>query len=374
MRIAILRRSPQVSFSMDVYADGLISGLKTVRPTWEIVEFAPQSSQSDKKSSVWLVGLWKYYERYWRYPRLVKKQNPDIFHIIDHSDGHLVRWLKRKSQATVVTCHDLINLFQPENIYGRTALPFVSMAAWKYAIKGMEKADHIITVSSHTANDVINNLKITAERITVVPDAVESIFRLLPQQEVKLFREENGITSNKLCLLNVGSNHPRKNISTILNVLKILVEKGLPIYFWKTGADFTPEQKTFIQAHSLENYVAYLGKPDKNKLVQIYNAADILIAPSLYEGFGMTILEAMACGTPVITSNVTSLPEVAGNAAVLVDPMDVDAMVKAVCCIFENSAYRQSLIEAGLARVKPFTWENIAEQIAQIYEKFLNQK
>ncbi|MFN6571199.1 glycosyltransferase family 1 protein [Dendronalium sp. ChiSLP03b] len=374
MRVAILRRTPQVSFSMDVYADGLVSGLKAVRPTWEIVEFAPAPYPSDKKNSVWLLGLWKYYERYWRYPRMIEKQNADIFHIIDHSDGHLARWLKRKAQPKIVTCHDLINLFQPENIYSRTPLPFVSMAAWKFAIRGMEKADRIISVSAHTAKDVINNLKIAKENITVVPDAIESIFRILPKTVVEPFRQQNGVSPETLCLLNVGSNHPRKNVFTILKVMKALKEQGLPVYFWKTGADFTPEQKIFIQTHDLQNFVAYLGKPDKEKLVQIYNAADVLIAPSLYEGFGMTILEAMACGTPVITSNVTSLPEVAGNAAILVEPLDVQAMVKAVCCLLEDSIYRQSLIEAGLARVKPFTWENTAEQIATVYETMLKER
>jgi glycosyltransferase involved in cell wall biosynthesis len=359
---------------MDVYADGLVSGLKTVRPTWEIVEFAPAPYPSDKKNSVWLLGVWKYYERYWRYPRTIQKQNADIFHIIDHSDGHLARWLKTKAQPKIVTCHDLINLFQPENIYSRTLLPFVSMAAWKFAIRGMEKADRIISVSAHTAKDVVNNLKIVKENITVVPDAIESIFRILPQTIIESLRQQNGVSPETLCLLNVGSNHPRKNVFTILKVIKTLREQGLPVYFWKIGADFTSEQKVFIQTHELQNFIAYLGKPDKEKLVQIYNAADVLIAPSLYEGFGMTILEAMACGTLVITSNVTSLPEVAGNAAILVDPMDVQEMVKAVCRLLEQPNYRKSLIEAGLDRVKPFTWENTAEQIATVYETMLKER
>lgn len=115
--------------------------------------------------------------------------------------------------------------------------------------------------------------------------------------------------------------------------------------------------------------MTYLGKPDKCTLVQIYNAADILLSPSLYEGFGMTILEAMACGTPVITSNVTSLPEVAGDAAVLVDPTDVQAMVETICRLHNDSVYRQELSSKGLARARLFTWEATAEQIATTYEK-----
>lgn len=372
MRVAILRRSPKVSFSMDVYADGLIAGLKAVRPNWKIVEFSPQINASSSKRKSFFYGVTSYYERYWRYPLTLTKQQVDIFHIIDHSDGHLARWLQRNHQPIIVTCHDLINLIQPENVYNQALLPSVSMAAWKYAIKGMHKARHIITVSSHTAQDVVRELHIQPERITVVPDAIESIFSPLPESEINFFRQQKGISPATFCLLNVGSNQPRKNVFTTLHVLQVLKEKGLPIHYWKAGADFTHEQKQFIQTHNLENSVTYLGKPDKQTLVKIYNAADILLAPSLYEGFGMTIIEAMACGTAVITSNVTSLPEVAGDAAILVSPIDVPAMVQAVCHLFEDKSYRQSLVEKGLVRSKLFTWEKTAEQIAEIYEKNLH--
>lgn len=374
MRVAIVRRAPRVSFSMDVYADGLVSGLKAVRPTWEIVEFVPKLDCFDKKGKSWLHGIRSYYERYWGYPLAMGKQQADIFHIIDHSDGHIARWLKRSNQSGIVTCHDLINLIQPENVYDQARLPFISMAAWKFAIGGLHQASHIITVSSHTAQDVVRELKIEPECITVVPNAVESIFRLLPQNEITSFRQQNGVSPETLCLLNVGSNHPRKNVFSTLKVIQTLRDKGLAIKFWKAGADFTAEQKEFIQIHSLENFVTYLGKPDKQTLVQIYNAADVLLSPSLYEGFGMTILEAMACGTVVITSNVTSLPEVAGEAAILVDPTDVPAMVKAVYRLQEEPSYRKSLVERGLERVKLFTWEKTAEQVAETYEKILEAK
>ncbi|MFL9465518.1 glycosyltransferase family 4 protein [Scytonema tolypothrichoides VB-61278_2] len=358
---------------MDVYADALVSGLKAVRPSWEIVEFAPELNP-DKKEKSWLYGVWSYYERYWRYPLVVRKKQADIFHIIDHSDGHLARWLKRNHQLGVVTCHDLINLIQPENIYDQARISFVSTAAWKFSIRGMHQADRIITVSSHTAQDVVRELKIEPERIAVVPNGVERIFHLLPQDDIASFRQQHRVSPETLCILNVGSNHPRKNIFTALKVIKALKDKGLSIQFWKAGADFTAEQKKFIQTHSLENCVTYLGKPDKESLVNIYNAADVLLSPSLYEGFGITILEAMACGTVVITSNVTSLPEVAGDAAILVAPNDVTTMVKAVGELLEKPLYRKSLVERGLARVKMFTWEKTAEQVATLYEKLLEKE
>ena len=371
MRVAIVRRAPGASFSMDVYADGLVAGLTAVRPEWEIVELAPTPYFPHKKSSSWSTGIRKYYQRYWRYPQYVEKQNVDIFHIIDHSDGHLVYRLKTTSKPIIVTCHDLINLIHPENLYEQARLPVVSMAVWQYAVRGLGKADHVIAVSSNTAKDVGQNLKIPGEQITVVPDAVEPLFQPLPQDKVASFRQQHGISPETICLLHVGSNHPRKNVFTILRVLEALQKRGLSIHLWKTGADFTAEQKIFIQTYGLENFVTYLGKPNKCTLIQIYNAADILLSPSLYEGFGMTVLEAMACGTPVITSNVTSLPEVAGDAAVLVAPTDVQAIVETISRLQNDSVYYQELSSKGLARARLFTWEATAEQIATTYEKLI---
>lgn len=224
MRVAIVRRAPGSSFSMDVYADGLVAGLTAVRPEWEIVELAPTPYFPNKKSSSWSTGIWKYYQRYWRYPQNVEKQNVDVFHIIDHSDGHLVYRLKTTSKPIIVTCHDLINLIYPENLYDQALLPAVSMAVWKYAVRGLCKADHIIAVSSNTAKDVGQNLNIAREQITVVPDAVEPLFQLLPQDEVEFFRQQHGISPETICLLHVGSNHPRKNVFTILRVLEALKE------------------------------------------------------------------------------------------------------------------------------------------------------
>ncbi|PMB00055.1 glycosyl transferase group 1, partial [Fischerella thermalis CCMEE 5328] len=121
----------------------------------------------------------------------------------------------------------------------------------------------------------------------------------------------------------------------------------------------------------LTSCIKYLGKPDKNTLRQIYNAADILLAPSIYEGFGITILEAMACQTAVISSNVTSLPEVVGDAGILVEPLDVSAMVEAIQQIQQDSSYHQQLIERGRVRAKEFTWEKAASQVAEVYESLV---
>ncbi|MEO1179961.1 MAG: glycosyltransferase, partial [Cyanobacteria bacterium J06636_28] len=147
---------------------------------------------------------------------------------------------------------------------------------------------------------------------------------------------------------------------------------NFPIRFWKAGDDFTDDQKTFIAEHQLDSCISYLGKPDKETLIQIYNAADVLVAPSTYEGFGITVIEAMACGLPVVASNVTSLPEVVNDAATLVDPLDTDGIAHAVEQIFTQPALRDEFIQKGFKRAAQFNWHNTAEQIAQIYESLLN--
>ncbi len=374
MRVAILRRAVGDSFSMDVYADGLVAGLKAARPEWEIIELAPKSDRQKQKNSPWLAGLGKYYERYWRYPLTLKQKKADLFHVIDHSDGHLIYWLKKTNQPTVVTCHDLINLVNSENIDNQARIPAISMAVWKYAVQGLKKADRIVAVSAHTAKDIVQQLHIKKEQIAIMPDAVESLFHPLTADKTALFRSQHHISAETMCLLHVGSNHPRKNVSTILKLLAALKIQGLSIHLWKVGADFTEEQKTFIQTQALDTSVSYLGKPDKQTLVEIYNAADVLLLPSHYEGFGMTVIEAMACGTPVIAANVTSLPEVVKDAGVLTPPTDVPAMVAAIEHLYQDSNYRQSLREKGLDRAKLFTWEATANAIAMEYEKLIAQK
>ena len=367
MRVVIARTMP--NFSMDVYADGIVSGLKNVRPNWEIIELAPRPI--DRSSHSPFLRIQKFYERFWRFPNKITQQKADIFHIIDHSEGHIVNWLKKTSKPVVVTCHDLINCFYSDNLQNSVQLPFVSNGMWLKSVRAMRNANHVFTVSSVTAKDTAKILNIEPKHISVVPNAVEPIFQPLSKNQSEHFRQKNGVSPETICLLNVGSNHPRKNISTILKVVKILKEKGLPIKFWKVGSDFTDDDKNFIQAQSLETEVHYIGKPDKSTLVTIYNAADILIAPSLHEGFGITLLEAMACGTLVITSNVSAMPEVVGDAGVLVEPTNSQEIANAVEKLYKDDAYCQKLIAMGVERAKLFTWEATAEQIAQLYERFV---
>jgi glycosyltransferase involved in cell wall biosynthesis len=364
MRVLIARTMPE--FSMDVYADGLIAGLRAVRPDWDVVAIAPLPLSRSSQS--WKVRFQKYYERFWSFPGIVQRQSADIVHIVDHSDGHIAYRLKGKS--VVVTCHDLINYFYPQNVRGSVQVPGISGGLWRRSIWGMKRADHVIAVSRQTADDVVEVLEIAPDKISVVPNATAG-FKPVFSREREVLREQFGLSTEMTCLLNVGSNHPRKNIETILRVIELLKLQQVPVQFWKVGADFTQEQKDWIVAHELQESVTYWGKPDQKSLMQFYNAADLLLAPSTHEGFGMTLLEAMACGTPVITGNVSAMPEVVGDAGVLVDPLNGEAIAAAVLHLRCDGAYREVLRQKGLERVREFTWESVAEAIAQVYETLM---
>jgi glycosyltransferase involved in cell wall biosynthesis len=373
MRIVIVRREPGVALSIDVCANNLVAGLKALRPDWQIIEIAPEPwSQAE---NLWRsgTGLRKYYERLWRHPRAVNRLEGDIFHIIDHSNAHVAYWLKQKSGAVVVTCHDLVQFVYPEILKDQARFPAFSLASWKYSVGGMKYADRVITVSSNTAKDVVEHLNIDPAQIAVVPNGVEASFCPLPADQVAKTRQRYQGSSETFCLLNVGSTHQRKNIPTILQALVELRDRDIPVRLWKVGDEFTGEQTSFIQSYNLESMITSIGKPNQALLVQLYNAADALIAPSLYEGFGLTILEAMACGTPVISANVSSLPEVAGDAAILVDPLDTKAIIEAVCRLQGDRNYRQLLSQKGVERAKHFTWAASAQKTIQVYEQVYAQ-
>lgn len=370
MRVVIVRREAKVAFSMDVYADNLVAELKLLHPEWEIIEIAPKPWSKDLEN-LWHSGnpIRKYYERFLNHPRTVSNLEADVFHIIDHTNGHVAYWLKKLGKPVIITCHDLVQYVYPEILKNQSRFPAFSMAAWEYSVKGIAVVDRTIAVSTNTAQDITNHLNINPEKITVIPNGVESQFRLLSSEIVKNWRQQYTASPEEICILNVGSTHQRKNIITVLKVVKAIAERGLPVRLWKIGDDFTIEQKQFISDQTLNKHITFLGKLDREALICFYNAADVLLAPSLYEGFGLTILEAMACGTPVITSNVSSLPEVAGDGAILVNPTDVEAIVKAIIHLQTDSIDRQNLANKGLNISNKFTWQKTVKNIVEVYQQ-----
>lgn len=368
MKIAFARTMPH--FSMDAYANGLIEGLKSRSINRDIVELRPRSFERHAHSPI--VRVKKAHERFWRFPRKVRHQDADIYHVIDHSDAHIVRWLQKTGKPVVVTCHDLVNFIYPENLQGSVRLPLLSDYLARYSVRSMEVADAVIAVSEETASSISQILKVDPKRIFVIPNSVDThYFCQLPKEQLSSFRSDFDISPNAFCLLNVGGNHPRKNLAGILRVLDEVRSRGVPIQLWKVGDDFKDNDKRYIEANGLEDSIRYFGYIDKALLHKVYNAADALIAPSFHEGFGITLLEAMSCGTPAITSNVSAMPEVVSNAGILVDPTDHKSISDSVIRLYRDRIYYDDLQKKGFERVQLFTPERVADEVLQVYEKLL---
>ncbi|MEM8720682.1 MAG: glycosyltransferase, partial [Cyanobacteria bacterium P01_G01_bin.39] len=283
MRIAIIRREPKVAFSMDVYANNLVAELREIKPDWSIIEISPQP-WSDNLENLWHTGnpLRKYYERFYNHPRTVSQVDADIFHIIDHTDAHLAYGLKKSGKTVIVTCHDLVQYIYPEILKNEAIFPAFSMAVWQYCVKGITAADRTIAISENTAKDVNYWLNIEPENIKVVPNGVSKEFKPIGKEIAREWRKKHIQSDDEICLLHVGSNHHRKNMETVLKVVKAIADINISIRLWKVGEDFYDEQKQYIETNNIADNITLISNPDKESLINFYNAADILLTPSLY--------------------------------------------------------------------------------------------
>jgi glycosyltransferase involved in cell wall biosynthesis len=233
-------------------------------------------------------------------------------------------------------------------------------------------ADKIIAVSQATKQQIIDIFKVASEKIVVTYEGVSEKFRLIQDKiGVEKVLAKYGI--KRPYILFVGTMDPRKNLVRLIKAFqeakKTLSDLKLVIVGSK-GELYTPELNKLISAGDIV-LTGYVGEED---LAYLYNGADVFAFPSLYEGFGLPILEAMACGTPVITSQVYSMPEVAGDAALLVDPENIEEIAAAIRRLINDHELRKGLIEKGLARAKQFTWAKTAAETLAIYQEVINQQ
>ena len=288
------------------------------------------------------------------YPLKISKAY-DVYHILDHSYGNLAYILPKNK--LVITCHDLIPL-KIEGIKFRARLSF------KYYISGLRRARIILARSEATKKDIIKLLKIPEKRIRVLYFSFDpSNFRRLNHNKAKRSYGLRG----KVVLISVG-NFFYKNTLLILKAMKDLKSRYDNLLLVKIGG-FSKEEEDFISENNLKDNVLVKKNISNEELNRYYNASDMLVFPSLYEGFGMPPLEAMACGTPVITSNVASLPEVVGDAAIKINPHSVEELKKAIIKIAENKKFRDSLVKKGFRNIKRFSIKEHAEKLEEIYKE-----
>jgi glycosyltransferase involved in cell wall biosynthesis len=352
---ALIRLDPQDEFVLfysherNEYPGKLFPGVKNVveRPL----------GISDR----WLTAMW--FRLHLPIPIDLATGPVDIFHFPDFVLPPL-----RRGRA-VVTVHDLSFLLHPETAddglrnYLERALP-----------PALRNADFVVVDSANTQNDVICLLDADPERVEVVYPAVDGRFRPMAHDDGQLGAIRHKYNLNYPFILNQNVIEPRKNIPRLIEAYgrlrrdlgvthRLVIGGGLG---WMYESVFQA-----VEEFNLSDSVVFLGYVPDDDLPALYNLADLFVYPSLYEGFGIPALEAMACGTPVVASNTSSLPEAVGDAGLMVRPTDVEGLADAMAHLITDPGLNEDLSRRGLERARLFSWEASAEKVLGIYRRFV---
>ncbi len=283
----------------------------------------------------------------------------DIFHATDHVLPHLM------GMRSVFTLHDLSFIACPEThlLWNRW---FLRLAVPLF----VQRSEVVICVSEHTRAEALRHYRLDESRIRVIPEGVDNRFRPVEDPKLRLTaRAKYGLPER--FILFVGTIEPRKNLVTLLEAYRQLRSEGRPEKLvvvgrkgWLHGATFSRMREL-----GLEGEVVFPGYVADEDLPSLYSAASAFVFPSLYEGFGLPPLEAMACGTPVVCSNTSSLPEVCGDGAILVPPKDVSSLTVALRRVLDDAEVRCQLRARGLRQTARFTWVDVARRTLGVYEE-----
>ncbi|MBW9221791.1 glycosyltransferase family 4 protein [Methanothermococcus sp. SCGC AD-155-C09] len=288
---------------------------------------------------------------------------------IIHNPYQAPTFFDLKGQKYIITVHDLIQILFPKEVK-----PLVHLVQKTMLPRTIRTADKIISVSHNTKKDVIKYFKIPEDKIEVIYNGVNEEYKPLPDNEIEKIRQKYNLEYP--FILYVGGLAPNKNIPTLIKAFYKLKKQRLLHKLVIIGAKRLKYNSIFetIDKLNLQKDVIFTGYVPEEDLPALYNAADLFVYPSIYEGFGLPPLEAMACGIPVITSNSSSLPEVVGNAGIMVDPYDVDGLSRAMYEVLTNDGLREELRKRGLERAKLFTWKKCAEEHLKVYEEVYKMK
>lgn len=294
----------------------------------------------------------------WRVPRALRRANAQLY----HSTYYLMPYLP--GVPTVLTVYDLIPLRYPR--YFSAAQRLIFVAAHRLALR---TARAVLTISEATRTDLVRAFGIAADKVTVTPLAVADHFRPQPAAIIDTLRRQLGLPDRYI--LYVGSNKPHKNLARLVEAFARA--RQLPtcasLYLVIAGRWDARYPEARIEAHRLgvAAHVVFLADVADDVLPALYSGAEVFVFPSEYEGFGLPVLEAMACGTPVICAGRSSLLEVASDAARLVDPHDVAGLAAAIGELASDPEERADLRARGLAQAARFSWRRTAEQTYAVY-------
>jgi glycosyltransferase involved in cell wall biosynthesis len=309
-----------------------------------------------------------YVGRFAVYPRLVQNLHADVVHVVDHGQGYLVAGLD--ASRTVVTCHDVILLALAAGRIGSLRVPLVATQLFRISLEAMKSATVVVADSTQTKRDLVDFVRIDPDKVRVIHPGLNHVFA--PDRERGLaLRRSLGLGEGPV-ILQIGRGF-YKNLPSVLRVLARLREGGIDARVVRVGPSLSGGERALAERLRVTASVVELGAVPDADLPGLYNAADLLLFPSLYEGFGWPPLEAMASGTPVVCSRAGSLDEVVADAALTADPEDVEALAWHVGTALTDASIRANLVARGLARAARFNWDRTADEMIGVYRTLAGQ-
>ncbi len=318
--------------------------------------------------------LFRKLNRKFLYPRLIAKAanspisdfrplSSGILHISSQCYAHLIP----KSKCPVsVTVHDVAEFDYPE---GYTAAQHRRVMKRLSCIKD---ADLIFTISEFTKQELIEKAEVPAEKIIVNHNGVDPAFRPLEFAEAETLRPDmDAFKGRHFLVLATGANIYRKNLLVLLQAVEILRSRGAPVLLIKTGESLSTTHSSQLTTLGLAHCVYDLGYVSQKELVALYNLCDALAFPSLYEGFGLPVVEAQKCGLPCVISNTSSLPEIGGDGALYHDPEDAEQLANQLQRVYEDETLRDNLRTKGFENSERFSWDRHVDTLIKGFGELL---
>lgn len=355
------------------YSYQLLNSLNNIDKTNNYLIFLPSENTLDFSFNRNFIGTPIYQSRrnnFWdevNIPIILKNTDVQLYHVPQNGVG----LPEDKNCRFIITLHDVIPCKMPETVSEKYLNIFSNVMP-----KILSKCDAVITVSNYSKNDIANQFNFPKNKIYVTYLAGEKIYHPINRQFCKSFIKEKYKMEDEF-ILYVGGFSPRKNILSLINAfsqLKYVYKKKINLVIaGHKGKSYEIYKKRTEELH-IEDSVIFPGFIPKEELPYFYNAAEIFVYPSFYEGFGLPPIEAMSCGVPVIASNVTSIPEVLQDAAILIAPSDVDELCNAMCRILNDDELKRALKLKGFKRASSLSWDKTALKTIEIYKKIIEDK
>jgi glycosyltransferase involved in cell wall biosynthesis len=270
-------------------------------------------------------------------------------------------------RRSVITVHDLNFIHYPEFLTAESLRYYNGQIAW-----ATHRADHVVADSHTTKADLVSKVGVPSEKVTVIHLAADPVYRPLSAEEAQPILARHDLEPGYI--LFVGTLEPRKNVPGLLQAFRLLIDtKTTDAPLVLVGGKGWLYDEIFERAEALHltEHVRFLHNVADGDLPALYSAASVLVAPSFYEGFGLPPLEAMACGTPAVVANRASLPEVVGEAGLLIDPDDAEDIAQAIARVLADESLRARMREDGLAQAARFSWERTARETLDVYRQML---